>query len=561
MSGDYPTQRADTSRARWPAKPHHNGRPTPEYRDPWSTGGWFAKLVREREAVTPKKPNYFPTSGDPRAIAVILLVQTLLSVRLLRGNSGSGEENLSLWAGYMQVTHQITLSQLEGLVTSFPGSPEIYPPFGALVAQSGGLIGARLLSLAFMLCATATLYAVTRRLWDSRMPAIFAAALFGWLGSEQFLGSLATSGAMALFLLALATWLAVRAVPCLPRGRVVLLAAAVICLAAATATEYVTVFYIPVVIAVFFLATWRARPSGGAFRQGCVLAVTTTAVLAGAYLVAGPHYRAGVNSALFTVEQGHAASGQVLSASGRLLGLVFIVAVAAATAITVRYHDRATALLGWVLAAAALLASAQAARLHTTVGLYRVAGFSAWFTCAVAGWILAYAYDAGRRAGGAADTRPRSWAGRGVAILVTVASAAIGVASSTAQFHSWPDSSVAAAELNRLVKPGGVYLAENYGQFTYDLRAEVTLRQWRDTESFSFPDPKTKQHLAEAGAYAAAVRDRYFSVIILDFQDTVDTDKAIERDIRTYHDYRLVKTIPFSTSAGRGSYQFWIPAS
>jgi hypothetical protein len=77
--------------------------------------------------------------------------------------------------------------------------------------------------------------------------------------------------------------------------------------------------------------------------------------------------------------------------------------------------------------------------------------------------------------------------------------------------------------------------------------------------TFSHTDLKAKKQLANAHAYAAAIQDRYFSVIILDFQNTYATDQAIERDITKYHDYRLVATIPFTTSAGPGSYLFWIP--
>ena len=95
--------------------------------------------------------------------------------------------------------------------------------------------------------------------------------------------------------------------------------------------------------------------------------------------------------------------------------------------------------------------------------------------------------------------------------------------------------------------------------FTYDLREEVSLPHWWSTVTFDYPDPKTKKQLSHAGAYAAAIRDRYFNVIVLDFQDTYGTDQAIEQDIKKYRDYRLVAAIPFTTSAGPGSYLFWIP--
>ena len=74
----------------------------------------------------------------------------------------------------------------------------------------GGLAGARLLSLCFMLGATALLYATTLRLFGRRA-AVCAAAVFVILGPTQDLGAFATYDAMAIFLIALATWFAVRA--------------------------------------------------------------------------------------------------------------------------------------------------------------------------------------------------------------------------------------------------------------------------------------------------------------------------------------------------------------
>jgi hypothetical protein len=87
------------------------------------------------------------------------------------------------------------------------------------------------------------------------------------------------------------------------------------------------------------------------------------------------------------------------------------------------------------------------------------------------------------------------------------------------------------------------------------------MSEWWNTWSFSYTDPKTKKRLENNAAYAAAIRYRYFSVIILDFQDTVTTDKAIEQDIKKRHDYRLIATIPFTTSAGPGDYLVWVPTT
>jgi 4-amino-4-deoxy-L-arabinose transferase-like glycosyltransferase len=88
----------------------------------------------------------------------------------------------------------------------FSGAPVLYPPIGALADSIGGLTGARILSLIFMLGATVALWATTGRLFGRRA-AFFAAALFAVLGPTLHLGAFATYDAMSIFLMALAAWL------------------------------------------------------------------------------------------------------------------------------------------------------------------------------------------------------------------------------------------------------------------------------------------------------------------------------------------------------------------
>ena len=147
-------------------------------------------------------------------LIVILTVQAVLSLRLVTSNTAFTDEALYLWAGRLEWSQ---------LAAPHPGPrvhdatsrahPVLYPPLAALANSVGGLIGARILSLCFMLGATVLLHGVTRRIFD-RQSAAFAAALFAGLGSAQYLGAFATYDAMALFLLAAATWLGIRAAAC-----------------------------------------------------------------------------------------------------------------------------------------------------------------------------------------------------------------------------------------------------------------------------------------------------------------------------------------------------------
>jgi hypothetical protein len=558
---DRPYRPDTPNRRRAPAR-QTRADPWQAPRDPWDTGGWFGPLTQDPAIAGGEQPHTPPSRGLAYVlstrrwpIVIILLIQAALSMRLCWSNTDFQDEGLYLSAGYLQLEHHAQLAQIQQLQTWFSGSPAIYPRLGALAAQYGGLAGARLLSLVFMLLATAAVYAVTRRLWYSRVPAAFAAALFGWLGSTQFLGALATFDAMSLALLALATWLGVRAVPCRAPVRYLLLVAAAPLILAANATKYMSLLYAPIVIAVVSLAMWRVRGWASAFASGLVMTAATVLLVLFAYRRSGGYYTAGIKFSTLTRTVGTYSAQQVLAASGRWIGLLVALAFVAATAITWRHRDAATALLAWALAGAALLAPVQEARLHTTVSLYKHVGFGTWFACAAVGWLLANGFEAYER--GSIPKLRRLWLGAAIAALA----AAIGVVTAGTQYHDWPNSSAATTELTGLVKPHGEYLAEDYDQFTYALRGSVPMSEWWNTWSFSYTDPKTKKHLENNAAYAAAIRYRYFSVIILDFQDTVTTDKAIDQDIKKSHDYRLIATIPFTTSAGPGDYLVWVPTT
>ena len=102
----------------------------------------------------------------------------MLSARLFWSNTAFQDESLYLWAGRLELAHLAHGSAVPPFQTYFSGSPIIYPPLAALAANVGGLIGARLLSLTFMLATTMLLYITAKRLFG-RGPALAAAALFG----------------------------------------------------------------------------------------------------------------------------------------------------------------------------------------------------------------------------------------------------------------------------------------------------------------------------------------------------------------------------------------------
>src|SRR6185312_6945772 len=115
--------------------------------------------------------------------------------------------------GRLELAHLLHGAPVPGFQTYFSGAPVVYPVLAGLADELGGLATVRLLSLVLMLCATVLCYATGRRLYNRRS-GLFAAGLFAGTGAAQFLGAFATYDALAIFLLASATWLGVRSAWC-----------------------------------------------------------------------------------------------------------------------------------------------------------------------------------------------------------------------------------------------------------------------------------------------------------------------------------------------------------
>ena len=109
-------------------------------------------------------------------LLAVLTTQAALSVRLVRADTASQDEATYLWAGHLEWARWLHGMPIPPFSSYFSGAPVIYPPLAALADSAGGLAGARLLSLAFMLATTVLLWAAAGRLYGRRA-AFFAAAL------------------------------------------------------------------------------------------------------------------------------------------------------------------------------------------------------------------------------------------------------------------------------------------------------------------------------------------------------------------------------------------------
>ena len=190
-------------------------------------------------------------------LLAVLVVQALLSVRLLGADTAFMDEAAYLWAGHLEWAHWLHGAAIPSFSSYFSGCPGDVPAAGRAGGQRrAAWRGRELLSLVFMLSTTVLLWAVTSRLFG-RQAGFFAAALFAVAGPSLHLGAFAIYDAMSLFLLALAAWLVVGAAEQQEAaGR---MAAAGVVLALANATAYSSALFDPVIVA---LALLTALPSG-----------------------------------------------------------------------------------------------------------------------------------------------------------------------------------------------------------------------------------------------------------------------------------------------------------
>ncbi len=128
----------------------------------------------------------------------------------------------------------------------------------------------------------------------------------------------------------------------------------------------------------------------------------------------------------------------------------------------------------------------------------------------------------------------------------------------------WPDSSQMIVMMRPLVHEyPGRYLVEDYDVFGYYLRKQVPWQEWLNTWYFTYRGKTARvtavgtQDVTGLAAYDGPIKNRYFSLIALNFGDTAAIDDRITADIRRYGGYRIVAELPFSDMHGVGQYTVW----
>ena len=492
-------------------------------------------------------------------LLAVLAMQAVLSLRLVRADTAFEDEATYLWAGHLQWAHWLHGVPVPPFAAYFSGAPVIYPPVGALADSVGGLTGARVLSLVFMLAATALLWGTAGRLFG-RWAAFFAAALFAVSGPTLHLGAFATYDALSVALVALAAWCVVRAGD---RGEGTgWMVAAGTALAAANAAAYSSVLLDPVVVA---LAALTTVPLGGkmAARRCASLVIAVVVLLTAGALAGGSPYVTGFEQTTLARAGGGDSPLLVLGDAWSWTGLILGLAVGGViTSWASRQGWARTSLLA-VLAAAAVLGPLEQARLHTLASLNKHVALGAWFAAIAAG----YAVDRFLAAAPAGRGRALTI---GACVVALVFPVALGAGQSKTFSTNWPDASSFVAVFRPLADHGnGHLLVEDASVARYYLPAGSQWQRWSSTRNIILPSGASTggpsgtagvTGAGNAGVFAEFITHGYFSYVALNYADTTALDRQITADLHHNPHYHIIDVVPYGTEnppVGQGTYVIW----
>jgi hypothetical protein len=274
-------------------------------------------------------------------------------------------------------------SHLAAYTTTFPGSPVLYPPIAGWFDSVGGLIAARLLSLIFMLGATALVYLMGDRMFG-QISGLLAALLFAVCGIIVHLGAAATFDPMALFLLVLALYAAVR----MRDGSIGWVLLCPFALAAANATKYNTVAWDPLIIGTVLLYGWSKKA------QAIFLTISVAASVAvldfGIVMLGGTDFVTGVLQNTFYQAQAGPPNSMlgVFGHAMLMTGLVVLIALAGVWVSAVKKMPASATAFLCLLVIGALVAPVLQARVHQISSLDQNMSFGLPFAALGAGYAL-----------------------------------------------------------------------------------------------------------------------------------------------------------------------------
>jgi hypothetical protein len=448
-------------------------------------------------------------------LTAILAVQAGLSLTLVWSNTAYIDEADYLWVGHLVLKGWLhgapwPASQAKAMLS---GSPVIYPPIGALADAVAGLAGARILSMLFMLGATALLYSAASKI-IGRSGAVIAAVL--WALSEPALRlAYATYDPLSVFMTTICAWLIVQAA--YRRHRIVLAALSVIMLALANATAYSGIVIDPVVVAFAFLVWW---PAMGA-RRALAYSSAFTACLVGGFALVMLVTRswAGTTSVFNRQTHDRESLTLVLNEIWGYSGLIIALALLGMI-VAVRLETRQRALLIALLGCAVFAAPVAQFHYGTSWSADKHVAYGFWFAAMAAG------YGCARLIAWPTAARTRLVAA-GCAIAL-IYPAAYGFQQAWQRYHLWPNSTAFISALRPVlanVPRGRIYVPGHETNIAqYYLPQGRDWRRWDaelalDPSGLPTPKPKSQWH----SYYESRIKK--YSVIAL-FYSTSFTSSA-----------------------------------
>ena len=492
-------------------------------------------------------------------LAVIIGAQALLSARLIPTSYASGDEGRYIYAG-----HQLIYELWHGggspyYETYLSGTPVIYPVLAAMADYAGGRTAVCLMSAVFMIVATIMLFMVTRELFGY-WSGIVASGLFAGLGLTQDLGALATYDAMALMLISIAAYSAIRVGG--PGERTRWLLAIPVLLFLANATKYMTIIFDPFVIA---LAALRVSGWNAMVKRIMALGLATLTLDALFLFLAGVAY---VRGLLFTTLARKAGSSAVFAAvkvaspviigdTWKWIGPILAVALLALLAAVLARRDAKTIAIIGLLIFAGLIVTAEGLHLHTVESMRKHDDFSAWFACAASGSIVARLHS-------------RSLLTRVTAVLIGCAVAISGVYYSHTARSTYgaggPSATLLIASTLRpyLAMPNGRFLVGGLvtDQIVVIDKLKIPWFQLSDDLYIKYPIPGRGgdthgqvvgracfrlrpgcMYLEGIAGYRAAIRSHYFDVITMWGGHGIRQDALIEQAVQDTPGYVLIAIV------------------
>ena len=468
-------------------------------------------------------------------LTFLLAVQAGVSLTLVWSNTAFGDEALYLWQGHLEWQHW--LHGIKIPVFHDSGAPQIYPVIGAIADKFGGLAGARILSMIFMLIAAALLYAIGDRLFGT--VAAFAGTAL-WVVSEPVLRlTFATYDPLACLLMIAAVYLAVRSAYAERKGELVL--GSGLCLAIASVTAESFVIMIPAIVVVSFFI-WKST-AGAASATWCAAWQGGISIAVTAGLLSVLHLWPDFIGSTITRPKSAASLGQgislVLRAAWSWDGLIFGFAVAGAiVAIRAGRGPLVTA-----MALSVLLVPAYQAHLGTAFSMDKHISVGSGLAALAAGYgvsQLRLNVAIGRVAGAAA-----------VAALL-IFPAVTGIWYSRTTFHDWPTMTALIAASRGFNPDAPVMVDSQNGSFTINLFDYYLPRNdWVDNNAGEYRE-------IAAGGYAGIIADFTGVASLADEASTQPTGNHLVQAVESSHRYVVADVIPYVTADSADSHGIFV---